>query len=60
MVFEAFWGSYPMILLVFTYLSIGVIVLGFSFLIFDEFLIFWVFWMLKNVRNLSKTMFKQV
>ena len=28
MVFEVFWGSYPMILLDFTYLRVGVIVLG--------------------------------
>ena len=60
MVFEAFWGSYPMILLVFIYLRVGVIVLGLSFLIFDEFLTFWEFWVLKNSQNLSKTMFKQV
>ena len=39
-VFEAFCGSYPMILLVFTYLRVVVIVLGLSFLIFDEFLRF--------------------
>ena len=40
MVFDGFWGSYPMILLVFTHLMVGVIVLGLSFLIFDEFLRF--------------------
>ena len=49
-----------MILLVFTYFEVVVIVLGLSFLIFDEFLTFWEFWVLKNSQNLSKTMFKQV
>ena len=60
MVFEAFWGSYPMILLVFTYLRVAVIVLDLSFWIFDEFLRFWEFWVLKSSQNLSKTMFKHV
>ena len=59
-VFEVFWGSYPMILLVCTHLSVGVIVLGLSFLIFDEFLSFLDFWVLKNGQNLSKTLFKHV
>ena len=49
-----------MILLVFTYFEVVVIVLGLSFLIFDEFLTFWEFGVLKNRQNLSKTMFKQV
>ena len=42
-----------MILLVFTYFEVVVIVLGLSFLIFDEFLTFWEFWVLKNDQNLS-------
>ena len=58
--FEAFWESYPMILLVFTYLRVVVIVLGLSFFIFDDFLSFWEFWFLRNSQNLSKTMFKRV
>ena len=49
-----------MILLVFTYLRVVVIVLGLSSLIFDEFLEFWEFWVLKNSQNLSKTIFKHV
>ena len=49
-----------MILLVFIHLRVGAIVLGLSFLIFDEFLTFWEFWALKNCQNVSKTMLKQV
>ena len=60
MAFEAFWGFYPMILLVFTYLRVMVIVLDLSFLIFDKFLRFWEFWVLKNSQHLSKAMFKHV
>ena len=60
MVFEAFWRSYPMILLVFIYLRVVVIILGLSLLIFDEFFRFLEFWVLKNRHNLSKTMSKQV
>ena len=49
-----------MIFLVFTYLRVAVIVLDLSFLIFDEFLRFWDFWVLKNSQNHSRTMFKHV